>query len=1134
MKPITLTVAGLHSFREKQEVDFESLCSGGVFGIFGPTGSGKSSILDAMTLALYGKVERASNNTQGVMNHAENQLSVSFTFELSNAEETKRYRVERTFKRTDDIRMKTAICRLVEVGEETVVLADKANEVNDKIHELLGLTIDDFTRAVVLPQGKFAEFLSLKGSERRQMLQRLFHLEKYGDQLVKKLKHRIQEKTVRLQELTAEQTGLGDASNEALEQAEQQLHQNVKKLEEAQKEQEQFQKELEEATKLWEWQAERRELLKKQDVLNSKRLEMEKKEETLNEANEAERLKPYAEAVKDLTIEWKDYTAKSKQLAEKLIQTEEASTQFKQKFEHARKMRTEEEPKLLKRKEKLHHLQLLKTEMEKEEAEYDTLTADISKAEEALLRTSESRQKAENLLNRAIEKQNQLKGQWKEEQIPKEVRDQIKKAWQQKGEVVHLMSKWNDTKKQVSDKKQKFHQFKSQRESIANELQKSEQELAKHFLSVQNLYNTVCEWLREVERLEEAIQQEWSQRKTELEHLRVTEIAKKLTKELHEGEPCPVCGSIHHPNPQSIEGTSDDYEAAKKRSEQLEEVAQSIRNEKQQLETLKWKLEQLAESVMKDYPHVGEGVSQSAASVDSIDEGNTDLIRFFEQIVVERKGLEQDFLSVQKAFVQAYEKVREMNTKKQEIDPFIESLQRELEEWVEKEKNEHEEMKRMDEQWKQSFPLIDMEDVEKRLAEIEAKDKELEELQERIEKSVTFIEEQEQKTKVLWNEEHELKSQLSGKKVEQSMREQSLTKKKQQLMQEVDERTNLNDALTATEQEMTRLKEEEQTTYEAWQKASESLQAVREEVHSITKHLETTTEKLEKAKERFEAEKRSSIFQSIEHVLETILPENERQRLQNELNVFQNEWQEVSSTLIAIEEKLNGRELSEEEWTSFQMKKQTLQQAINELIAEKGAAMTQLNMLKEKHARFMEIEEEKSEVAKKLEQLTTLQSVFKGNSFVEYIAEEQLQQVSLDASERLGQLTRRRYAIEVDSQGGFIIRDDANGGVKRPVSTLSGGETFLTSLALALSLSAQIQLRGQYPLQFFFLDEGFGTLDVDLLDTVVTALEKLHSNNLSVGVISHVPELRARLPKRLVVEPAEPSGRGTRVKMETL
>ncbi|MNJ36857.1 Nuclease SbcCD subunit C [compost metagenome] len=124
--------------------------------------------------------------------------------------------------------------------------------------------------------------------------------------------------------------------------------------------------------------------------------------------------------------------------------------------------------------------------------------------------------------------------------------------------------------------------------------------------------------------------------------------------------------------------------------------------------------------------------------------------------------------------------------------------------------------------------------------------------------------------------------------------------------------------------------------------------------------------------------------------------------------------------------------------------------------------------------------------------------------------------------------------MECDSGGGFVIRDDANGGVKRPVATLSGGETFLTSLALALALSAQIQLRGQYPLQFFFLDEGFGTLDPELLDTVITSLEHLHHDHLSVGIISHVAELRARLARKLIIIPAESGGEGSRVTLESL
>ncbi|MGL5513788.1 MAG: AAA family ATPase, partial [Sporomusa sp.] len=87
MKPISLKIAGLHSFREEQEIPFEQLGELGVFGIFGPTGSGKSSILDAMTLALYGTVVRAGRRTQGILNHAEKQVKVSFVFSLGQGRE---------------------------------------------------------------------------------------------------------------------------------------------------------------------------------------------------------------------------------------------------------------------------------------------------------------------------------------------------------------------------------------------------------------------------------------------------------------------------------------------------------------------------------------------------------------------------------------------------------------------------------------------------------------------------------------------------------------------------------------------------------------------------------------------------------------------------------------------------------------------------------------------------------------------------------------------------------------------------------------------------------------------------------------------------------------------------------------
>ena len=120
----------------------------------------------------------------------------------------------------------------------------------------------------------------------------------------------------------------------------------------------------------------------------------------------------------------------------------------------------------------------------------------------------------------------------------------------------------------------------------------------------------------------------------------------------------------------------------------------------------------------------------------------------------------------------------------------------------------------------------------------------------------------------------------------------------------------------------------------------------------------------------------------------------------------------------------------------------------------------------------------------------------------------------------------------MDENGKFIIRDYKNGGAIRDASTLSGGETFLASLSLALALSAQIQLKGTAPLELFFLDEGFGTLDDNLLDVVMDSLERIHNDKLKVGIISHVESIKNRVPVKLIISPAECGNGGSKVKIE--
>ena len=143
-----------------------------------------------------------------------------------------------------------------------------------------------------------------------------------------------------------------------------------------------------------------------------------------------------------------------------------------------------------------------------------------------------------------------------------------------------------------------------------------------------------------------------------------------------------------------------------------------------------------------------------------------------------------------------------------------------------------------------------------------------------------------------------------------------------------------------------------------------------------------------------------------------------------------------------------------------------------------------------------------------------------------------MQYILEDASARLAVLTNGRYGLQMDEKKDFMICDSGNGGLTRPATSLSGGETFLVSLALALALSSKIQLNGRNPLEFFFLDEGFGTLDPRLLDTVMDSLEKLQKESFAIGIISHVPELRERISRRLLVTPAGLNGEGSKVRVD--
>lgn len=156
--------------------------------------------------------------------------------------------------------------------------------------------------------------------------------------------------------------------------------------------------------------------------------------------------------------------------------------------------------------------------------------------------------------------------------------------------------------------------------------------------------------------------------------------------------------------------------------------------------------------------------------------------------------------------------------------------------------------------------------------------------------------------------------------------------------------------------------------------------------------------------------------------------------------------------------------------------------------------------------------------------LALLQKTVAGNQLAELAAERHLEAVTRGAAALLRTLSADRYALVRSAEGAFAVSDAAHAGLIRAPSTLSGGETFLVSLSLALALSERIQLAGRTRFDFFFLDEGFGALDARTLDVALSALERLRGSRRVIGMISHVAAIEERVPRTLRVEPARPGG----------
>ena len=994
MKPIRLELKEFGPYKN-EIIEWDRIINEPIFLITGKTGSGKSTLFDAITYALYNKTtggkDIASLRTKTALDKDKTQ--VNFDFELSG----KKYRIERTlaYLKAGNKNLTSGKVALMQYNDEKLeVIATKEQEVKEKVEELIGLDDKQFCQIIILPQGKFKEFLLSKSSEKKETLRSLFNTyfyQKFVEQLQEQAKkldssHKQKEKELitRFEQFDIEEEltkfeYLKDENFEEILSIIQSQEETIKiekkellKLEcSFSKEKENFielSKINDKFTQLKNNKLELEELSGKEDYYGKLRLEVEKLKEL--------------QKSKDKIIEYSTLLNKQSQLRnfekDLLINTEK----YKLDLENNKKLELELNAQKTDieelRKEtidykffynNLNELNLAKTNIEiysksleeltlKKET-YKELDSSLKVAKESYLEDIEEK----NILESSI-------GKLKLEVLKKE-------------QDVEKFEEYNNKLSEVNDKSVKLTVDKKQLEELEVEKKKLEQE---------------------VELLNKNKEQE---------------ILNDFLLKLHEGDDCPLCK-------QKIEHLPDIPDLAVV-DESIEKSLQKVNKYIIQLETL----------IKKDEEEIGR-ISTLLKNLENTI--NLKAKEELSQLEDELKGENIKLTDISKVIKISEDKIK--------------GLTREIEELSELFKNEdeikqnHLEAKNKIEQFEKNVKI------------------ELDVFADYYEKIQSQVEDFDNTCNALQNNSNEL-----------------LVRKTRLETEQKNNKTNLLE---------------------------------------VSKRIESIVDNFTKSK-------LNKYYITLEMAEENIAELNNLEEFESQINKFEDAKKIIVNSIEKLEEEL--KELEQPDLEEGQQKLKNIESQVNDFIEKVAILNTRLENNKKLYDKIHSEYINLLESSKEIREIIAFSDVVSGKtenrkSLETYVQGYYLDLILVAGTKRLLQMTNDRYR--------FIRRDEKSkgGGLQgleieihdiylnstRIISSLSGGELFLASLALALGLAEVIQNEsGGISLETIFIDEGFGSLDAETLDIALTTLIDLQSYGRNIGIISHVSELKERIRPKVEV-----------------
>lgn len=1023
MRPITLTLSAFGPYAGETTLDFSELGAERLFVITGPTGSGKTTVFEAILYALYGKLSKkgmdpASLRCDFLKPDDDRITFVDFTFEISG----KRFHIHRqpkqsVAKKRGSGRRELGQEALLEcVGHEDFLPLTKIGEVDRKIVDLVGLDEEQFKKIVMLPQGAFQEFLVSSTKDKIELLRQIFDTSLY-DLALQRIKSRVSDVTGAYAELKADyrsKTALlqFEAPIAFGEQPSQDVLAQMEALAQADEaRQESLQQSVDDANAVYlaaletlnreaqhnadvrKWQQAEAELT----ALRARQPEIAALSEQVRAADQARSLadkETRAAEERRLLHQQEETLALARQQAQNAAQQFNAAAQHLAQAEQQKQradLAHDTLPELTTKRDKMN-------EYVADRAALQQAAQALASAERALATLAQDEQRAEAALQTAEAAQ---------EKKQRRLQDQA----QQETAIVKLDALLAEERRQYQLLK-RFIDLRQERPELAAAQEKAAAQLAAA-----------------------------EKRLAEARAANRQQLAATLAQELEDGAPCPVCGAVHHPAPAVVPGAQDDEAACAKVRDQAQGVA---------------------------------------ANADA--------------------ALAQQDKRIAEAWAELQETIPQL-TQPEAVPHYAQQLQ--------------ESGTAHNHQRKEAQAALQQ--IAKELAGLAAVEKELEAQKAALntlrEQRTRFVAEQSR-----WQTMRDSKADAVAAKEKQFGF--TADADPAALTREID-------AISARHQAA-------KQALETAQRAHEQAQLAQVRAASAQAQAEARLEELRRSADdhtRVFAQARNAIFATEADYLSAKADIPRAALLQQEIDAFSEALTRATTLHEDLAQRLqDDRTLHDLEAGEARRKEaeQRLNAAKDVLAAHKTRCASNRALI----AQIAQLLDAFKEMEARYALLGKLRDVLDGknhfNMRLETFAQAYyFEQMLIGANVRLARMTHGRYSFrrkemvsDARRQAGLDLDVmDQYTGRARDVSTLSGGESFKASLSLALGLADVVTSEsGGVELSTIFIDEGFGTLDEESLDDTVETLISLQDSGRLVGVISHVAELKERIPAHLVVE----------------